>query len=525
MEACRACLATDIALIRFDEAFVTSYNLLTNLNVALLDAMPQYICQTCSQAVKHYTEFREQCITTETSLREIILQGLKSEDDKPLSQLKTEGVRVKQEIKEEHDNFDFDDAYLDEDFLVGFKVKSERKEDTKPQKRKYKKRKSKTTKQDKTNTPKVNKAEKVEPELTVLSCGLCKETYSDKKELSDHIESHRDDKKCKLCSETFKSWPTLVGHRFTHLSKNEYRCHMCTKTFLVHADAMVNMEYHYMNKHFDGEKTRIACKECHKTYPTPYRLRKHVITYHPKKLKIFICDYCNKHCSNKQYLRMHLRSHSEDRSYICELCGFASKHSGGLRDHKVRKHAPAKVKCKECERWFATAADKDKHTCNVVPKICPICGIAITVQKAFNRHLLTHSSVKKYKCSRCPAAYKNKMSLVAHNNRHDGVRPMQCPYCPMKFFTQSVLIKHKRVHTGEKPYVCKVCYKGFTGRHNLKVHMKVHGEYLVVKRDKPDDAPFFSIPLPPQPLAPTRLPRMALPRIDRAEDNGTIELD
>ncbi|KAI5631478.1 zinc-finger associated domain (zf-AD) domain-containing protein [Phthorimaea operculella] len=430
MEACRACLATDTALNRFDEAFVIGYNLLTNLNVALLDAMPQYVCQTCSQAVKHYTEFREQCITTETSLREIILQGLKSEDDKPLSQLKTEGVRVKQEIKEEHDSFDFDEAYVDDDFLVNVQVKNEKKEVTKPEKRKYKKRKTKTTKVEKSKSPKKDKTEKAELELKVLSCGLCKETYTDKKQFSDHIESHKKDMKCMMCSEIFKSWPALVGHRFTHLSKNEFICHMCKKTFLIHADAIVNMEYHYMNKHFDGEKTRVACKECNKTYPTPYRLRKHEITYHPKKQNVFICDHCNKPCINKQYLRTHLRKHSEDRSYVCELCGFASKHSGGLRDHKVRKHAPAKVKCKECERWFATAADKDRHACNVQPKICPVCGVAILVQKAFNRHLVSHSSVKKYKCSRCPAAYKNKMSLVAHNNRHDGIRPCSAPTAP-----------------------------------------------------------------------------------------------
>ncbi|XP_049867840.1 zinc finger protein 260-like [Pectinophora gossypiella] len=494
MEACRACLVTEEEMIPLDETFVNAYNILTSLNIAILDAMPQYVCLTCVKAMRFCMEFRDKCITTETSLQEILLETLKSQDShsnvlENKNDMIDAQLNIKHEVKQEgNDDPVFDDCldnycHFNED--LSYYVKLEETEDVKPKKRKY--RKKKCTASRKSTTPR--KEQKIKIKIgasgTELACGLCKKTFLMSEDLRTHVESHKGDRTCTQCTEIHDNWPSLLGHRFKHIPRKDQRCHMCWKSCLT----CVHMEYHYMKEHCDGEKSKLSCKQCCRSYDTPRQLSKHV--NHSHSDKCFICDYCSKTFNNKQRLITHLRSHSSNKTFVCDLCGFSCKHKSGLKDHTIRKHAPGKVTCKKCLRVFATAEDRDKHTCNTVTKICPICGIQVS--KRFGRHLQAHSTVGRYSCPRCPAVYKTRQAWQAHMNRHDGVRPKQCEYCPLKFYTSSVLIKHRRIHTGEKPYVCKVCHKGFTGNHNLKVHMKVHGEDLVVKRSA--DRPVY---LPPE---------------------------
>ncbi|XP_044736042.1 gastrula zinc finger protein XlCGF67.1-like [Chrysoperla carnea] len=98
-----------------------------------------------------------------------------------------------------------------------------------------------------------------------------------------------------------------------------------------------------------------------------------------------------------------------------------------------------------------------------------------------NRHYLTHSDVKTYKCPICEKLFKTNDLRNSHiKYTHNNERHFKCTECSKSFQTRSVLKKHIRTHTGERPYECELCGKAFQQRSTLKTHMKVHG-YLVDK--------------------------------------------
>lgn len=479
MEMCRVCLSTEKEMYSLSETFVIQYNLLTNLNVTLLDGMPQYTCRHCTDTVKYFIEFRDKSIASETTLREIC-SSLKSEDEK--NEVRPHHLKdeIKHEIKLEKpydsdgggdnslDNFDF--TFEEYEGNIKDIVKDE---DVKPKKRK--KHKVKTEKKLKTS-----KLIEI-PEDANWSCGLCPKVFEDKDTLKTHIDVHKDQRRCELCKEHVNSLSQLLAHRLVHVSMKQFHCHICNKRYR----SCMYLEHHYRTVHIDTDERSLSCKNCTSKFSTPRRLQSHMLTVHSGET--FFCDLCPKTFGNKGNIKSHMQHHMMKKSYICDLCSFSCNYASGLKDHKLRKHSESKMNCKNCTRAFATVEDYDKHKCKKKMQICNVCGLQLTGSSRLSSHMLRHTNIFKYECKRCPAKYKSKAALDAHNDRHDGIRRLQCEYCSAKFYTATVLIKHRRTHTGEKPYVCKVCNKGFTGGNNLKVHMKVHGEYLIVKKNSEQD--------------------------------------
>uniref|UniRef100_A0A2A4K3D7 Protein krueppel n=1 Tax=Heliothis virescens TaxID=7102 RepID=A0A2A4K3D7_HELVI len=495
---CRVCLSTEKQnLLPLDETFVNNYNLLTNLNITLLDGMPQNSCQVCLDTVKSYIEFREKSITAEETLRELVYNNVKTE-----RKLSTEDIDnytygnddfppLKSEIKEEADDTidNFYSEYVDNvDTLlvkkdeddVPIKRTRKRQTDTKPtknvRKRQTVKKSTKNVKKIKTDEkPKLKENLKVENNDEWI-CGICPKKLEDKNDLMKHLDAHKNSTACMACGERVNSYSQLLAHRVTHVP--QVKCHICDRKFRT----SIYLEFHYRNLHIEEDDKNLHCNECPQVCSTPKKFTNHLNHVHSHVMRYF-CDTCSKGFRCKANLKSHVQSHSTSKSYVCDSCGFSCKQRHGLYDHKIRKHMPQRVYCKKCKRPFANQLNHDKHKCTSLVTVCPICGKQFQGSNSLSRHMEVHSDVLKYECTRCPAKYRSKAALIAHTDRHDDNRTKHCEYCPAKFFSTSVLIKHRRIHTGEKPYVCKVCSKAFTGRHNLKVHMKVHGEYLVVKRD------------------------------------------
>lgn len=63
-----------------------------------------------------------------------------------------------------------------------------------------------------------------------------------------------------------------------------------------------------------------------------------------------------------------------------------------------------------------------------------------------NYHLNTvHSTIKRFQCQYCSAAYKHKGDLTKHMRGHLGDDLYQCPECPKRFRTPF----DRQIHTYE----------------------------------------------------------------------------
>ncbi|PZC85127.1 hypothetical protein B5X24_HaOG202891 [Helicoverpa armigera] len=413
---CRVCLSTEEQnLLPLDETFINNYNLLTNLNITLLDGMPQNSCRTCLDTVKCYIEFREKSISAEETLRELVLNKVKSEnkpslEDREISTTNgdNDDPPVKSEIKEEaYDSMDdFYSEYVenvedlivkkDEDeYEVPTKKRRKRLTATKPRKTLAVKKQIKSIrKTQKDEKPKLKEKLKIDLNNEKM-CGICPKKFEDKNELKKHIDVHKNTRACVICGEQDK---------------------------------------------------KLYCNQCPQVCPSPKKFTDHMKHVHSQIMKYF-CDTCSKGFRCKSNLKSHIQSHNTNKSFVCDLCGFSCKQRNGLYDHKIRKHTPQRVYCKQCKRPFPNQLNYDNHKCRKVAAICPICGKEIRESNRLSRHMAVHSDVQKYECTRCPAKYKSKAALIAHMDRHDDNRTKQCEYCPAKFFTASVLIKHRRIHT------------------------------------------------------------------------------
>lgn len=73
-----------------------------------------------------------------------------------------------------------------------------------------------------------------------------------------------------------------------------------------------------------------------------------------RKKKIISCPVCNKMIDH-QTLKQHMRTHTREKPYFCEICGESFSYSGNLVKHKQIRHSEPNnemYRCKTCDKSF-----------------------------------------------------------------------------------------------------------------------------------------------------------------------------
>ncbi|XP_025163414.1 uncharacterized protein LOC105188143 isoform X2 [Harpegnathos saltator] len=236
---------------------------------------------------------------------------------------------------------------------------------------------------------------------------------------------------CQVCGEKFPNHSTLVIHRNReHKDGRQYTCHICNRSMISTRSLEWHMS-HIHNETMPGivrddnmpEKKRVSCYHCNKTFKTEMilrthikkthmekdpmkcpdcgdaftsevRLRHHMMVTHNRLEGTLGCPHCSKRFVNQLRLKTHMISHSEERPYTCEVCGFNLK----------------------------TKIQLIKH------------------------HQNRHSDERPLKCSHCPWRCKQVSALVCHERTHTNERPYSCSVCRQRFKYLGDKNKHERRH-------------------------------------------------------------------------------
>lgn len=257
---------------------------------------------------------------------------------------------------------------------------------------------------------------------------------------------------CTACNETFDSSESVESHVKSKHGVDALVIYpeeeegmeqttdglQCTVCDEVCADAAA-MKVH-MRSH-TGEKT-LECEYCHKKFVQRHHLVTHMRTHTGERP--FHCSFCDRAFATKDVMVTHERSHTGERPFLCEVCGAAFADKQSLVIHQNSHFRP--YECATCERSFAAKQVYEKHMkLHEMGKQPRRRGTGCYAR-------MTVAGDQQYSCDKCLKVFNELSALEAHKQTHKKKETdstsLECSFCPKVFSTRQALQTHLRVHTG-----------------------------------------------------------------------------
>ncbi|XP_030376069.1 zinc finger protein 26-like [Scaptodrosophila lebanonensis] len=220
-----------------------------------------------------------------------------------------------------------------------------------------------------------------EHKLNIYNCDLCQLQFRRKYEINDH----------QMSIHAFDEMPYSCGKCiFTTVSKSILEHHVETQC------------------HNEGKK--LDCPHCHFKFQYQENLTKHIRTLHVRKPSMLVtesssprpfqCPQCDRTFAVHGCMTRHIRNvhHSEQvaikkSKYLCSLCGLDALSPSKLTIHMRRHTGDKPFKCDLCDKaypvYFELKVHRRQHT-GEQPFQCSVCGKAFARQDKWKQHVLTH---------------------------------------------------------------------------------------------------------------------------------------
>ncbi|XP_037822044.1 zinc finger protein 667-like isoform X3 [Lucilia sericata] len=136
--------------------------------------------------------------------------------------------------------------------------------------------------------------------------------------------------------------------------------------------------------------------------------------------------------------------------FKCLICKKKFRNKLKQLEH-MKRHRRGKntsVKCRECNKVFASINGLRAHLRFHSNLTCPICEQE-TTPHFFIKHVLTHESDGCYPCQSCGKIFTNQKARMKHWHSHDQERPFPCSICYRRYGRVQHLRRHMKCHEEE----------------------------------------------------------------------------
>uniref|UniRef100_A0A336MGJ8 CSON001139 protein n=1 Tax=Culicoides sonorensis TaxID=179676 RepID=A0A336MGJ8_CULSO len=207
-------------------------------------------------------------------------------------------------------------------------------------------------------------------ELFSCMCDICGKKFLEESSMNVHKRIHNPNIikaiycPVSTCGERMRDQTHLAEHMQSH--SVIYNCSICARHFLNAGD-LADHEKTHENEHRPHE-----CQICNRRYSNKNQLNVHILRVHRKnEANLHECEMCSKTFLAAWELRVHERSHSNEKIAKCPMCERSYKSTNDIKKHMAVNHTSSHYKCpgNGCDKQFKTKLHFRKHFKKYHPEV------------------------------------------------------------------------------------------------------------------------------------------------------------